>query len=195
MRLFAALPVPSEIEAELRHLQRQIAERIPGLTVRWQSPANSHLTLVFLGEVDERDLPYCRSALAAAARAHPPVTLATTGLGAFPAPSRPSVVWLGVEEPGGGEGLPALQGDLAQRLSVLRRGAEKRSFRPHLTLGRLSDPGADLEPLRRALTDIVPEPRSWRAADVVLMRSRLSRGGASYRALAREALGAVEPQD
>ena len=189
MRLFVALPVPTAVEHEIAQLQTQLAGRLPDLPISWQAVERAHITLVFLGTVDERDVPYCRQALAAAARRHPPFTLTSTVLGAFPSRRRPSVLWLGVGAGEGVDGLAALQRDLARRLSVLRRGAETQTFRPHLTLGRLRLGVGDVGPLSEALATLEPQPHSWAAEEVVLYRSRNARGGVVYSALANERLG------
>lgn len=188
MRLFVALPVPEAVEGEIASLQRRLARELPEIGFRWQPPEAAHLTLVFLGTVDESALPYCRRALAAAAERHGSIGLGSTSLGAFPSAARASVVWLGVEAAAGSGALAALQTDLAQRMSVLKRGHDPEAFRPHLTLGRVRNGGRHGGALGAALTRISPQRHSWTARELVLYRSRTSREGSRYQALAREAL-------
>ena len=98
---------------------------------------NLHVTLLFLGEVEELDLvPICRIAKAEAEKV-PPFTLEITGLGCFPNPRRPKILWVGVGE--GTNELTQLHDGLEaplMKLGCYRR--EDRAYHPHLTLGRLN---------------------------------------------------------
>lgn len=195
MRLFVALPVPAAVERAIDGLQRRLTERHPELPVRWQAPERSHLTLVFLGDVAEPDLAYCRSALAAAANRLPTFALETAEPGAFPGSARPSVLWLGVTDADGSERLSSLQADLAERLSVVRRGQAPQAFRPHLTLGRMRRPPADPGALMAALAEAAPPAMRWRVEEVVLYRSHLARKGAVHTPLARASFDGDAPND
>jgi 2'-5' RNA ligase len=104
--------------------------------VKWVRPENIHLSLKFLGDVDEAREQELRAALrqAAGTRHEPrPVALRITGFGVFPDYHRPSVVWAGVTpEPG----LELLQHGVEQAFAPLGFPTEARAFRPHVTLGR-----------------------------------------------------------
>jgi len=112
---------------------RDAREKLP---VKWVRPENIHLSLKFLGDVEEAREPELREALrrAAGARSEPrPVTLQITGFGVFPDYQRPHVVWAGVTpEPG----LELLQHAVEQAFAPLGFPTEARAFRPHVTLGR-----------------------------------------------------------
>lgn len=186
MRLFVALPLPEAVKALLAAEQRRLAAH-PGLAgMRWSTPEQQHLTLVFLGEVDEARLPELARALAAASRRQPLLALATAGLGAFPSARRASVLWCGVA--GDTEALAGLHDRLTQQLRGFYR-PEARGFKPHLTLARLRG-GAQAEAAAAALAQLPAAPVvRWVAREVDLYRSQLSREGARYTRLERFALG------
>lgn len=149
MRLFVALELPEAVRAEAGRRMSSQKGRLPH--ARWTHPDNLHLTLVFLGEVEEADLPALRAALAAAFAAHPPLTLTITGAGTFPPQGgdgvprrhrRPAkVAWVGVAVEEGIQRLRALQADVdAACREVLELPPENRPYSPHLTLARPKEP-------------------------------------------------------
>jgi 2'-5' RNA ligase len=182
VRLFVGLPVPPTVSEALGELQRAVADQLPDLDIRWQAIDGAHLTLLFLGEVDDSALAACHRSLEAAAGRHAAPTLTTTPPGAFPGPARPSVLWLGVEE---SVDLTDLHRDLARQFAALRLIGHAVRFRPHLTLGRLRRPPADPTELLQVLAERAPEAMRWRATEAILYRSRTTRAGAHYTPLAR----------
>jgi 2'-5' RNA ligase len=155
--------------------------------VAWVAPANLHFTLKFLGQVDEARLPELGAALAAAAVARSGFTAAVTGLGAFPSPARPRVVWAGVDE--GAPALTELAAGVEQALVALGFPPEARPFSPHVTLGRVRVPRRDAR-LADLLTVAAREEFGRvRVERVVLMESQLSPGGARYSERAGAPLG------
>jgi 2'-5' RNA ligase len=141
VRLFVALALPESVREEVG--RRVAAERRRLPAARWTPPENLHLTLVFLGEVDEDGAARLAEALAPALAPHPPLTLRLAGAGCYPPPpprgkARPAkVAWVGVEVEEGVERLVALQ---AEAVAAARRAVdvpdESRPFSPHLTLAR-----------------------------------------------------------
>ena len=116
-----------------------LRERREKLPVKWVRPENIHLSLKFLGDVDDAREPELREALqrAAGTRSEPrpprPVTLQITGFGVFPDYHRPHVLWAGVTPD---PGLELLQHGVEQAFAPLGFPTEARAFRPHVTLGR-----------------------------------------------------------
>ena len=112
---------------------RRRREQLP---VKWVRPENIHISLKFLGEVDDAREAELRAALkqAAGARGEPrSLTLQVRGFGVFPDYHRPHVLWAGVTpEPG----LELLQHGVEQAFAPLGFPPEGRPFRPHVTLGR-----------------------------------------------------------
>jgi 2'-5' RNA ligase len=114
---------------------RQRREKLP---VKWVRPENIHLSLKFLGEVEEGRGSELQMALQHAAGARPeprPLALQISGFGVFPDYHRPQVLWAGVTpEPG----LELLQHSVEQAFAPLGFPTEARAFRPHVTLARAS---------------------------------------------------------
>ncbi len=155
--------------------------------VAWVAPGNLHLTLKFLGQVAPARLDASAAALEGTVRGAAAFDAAVVGLGAFPTVTRPRVIWAGVSE-----GAPALSGVAARvdaALAALGFPPEARPFSPHVTLGRVRVAGhaprlADL--LGAAAYQDFGRMRVER---VVLMESRLSRGGPRYSERASVRLG------
>jgi 2'-5' RNA ligase len=132
LRLFIALPISEEIRERLKELQE--IGRGKGLTARWTAPAGIHLTLVFLGWTEPGLQAKVEEALERVARLTPPFTLDVTGLGVFPRIQAPRVIWAGIEE---APALMTLQRRVSLEVAELGFELEARSYRPHLTLGRV----------------------------------------------------------
>jgi RNA 2',3'-cyclic 3'-phosphodiesterase len=184
-RTFIALDLSEAARAALRGELRRLTQALPD--VRFVDPASLHLTLAFLGELDDETLAAVIALAGEVARHAAPFELALAGLGVFGPPAAPRVVWAGV----GGETRPllALQRRLAAALEAAGFPREQRPFAPHLTLARLKRPldTAALQRLDRLLassdsTSGSGAPR-WRVADLRVMRSELAAAGARYTAL------------
>jgi RNA 2',3'-cyclic 3'-phosphodiesterase len=166
-RLFTAIEVPDEIRDELYHLHHPL----PG--ARWIGPENYHLTLRFAGDIDAARAREFVANLAAITVDAFEVTI--NGLGAFGG-NDPRAVWAGVEP------CTALE-QLARAHEKAARAAglppDKREFKPHITLARLS--GSNAEAVARFLTRYSgyhSEP--FFVAQAVLMSSKPSVGGGPY---------------
>src|SRR4051794_23632085 len=95
-RTFIAIDPGKEIRARLVGLQNALART--GAEVKWVEPENLHVTLLFLGEVGERDLPAVCAAVGAAAATVTAFTMAVEAVKSFGNPRRPRTVWAGVGE-------------------------------------------------------------------------------------------------
>lgn len=174
MRLFVAINFSSTLKNALAGLLDEL-RRLP-VTVKWVPPANIHLTLKFLGEVDRDRVKEIGMAMGRAARGVNPWDLEVRGTGVFPNWRDPRVVWAGVCA---GAELDVLQQQLTRE--YLKLGFPVTSFTPHITLGRLR-PGTPGGPLRDKLQSLAGV--SWgreRVTAVSLMESRLTPRGALYR--------------
>ncbi len=181
IRAFIAIPLPDPVLDGLADLQRELKKRVPPRSVRWVRPAAIHLTLKFLGDTPTDRLPGIRQALAAVARHAPPCVFTVEGLGCFPNPSRPRVVWVGVQEPTGR--LAALQGAVEEVMDPLGYPPERRGFTPHLTLGRVHRKAARNDAAR--VGEIVASTPVGVLAEVpaagfAIIRSVLKPDGAEY---------------
>lgn len=134
IRSFVAIDLPDAVKDVLSEVGERLGRQVPERSVRWSRVSGIHLTLKFLGDVDEADLPKIKTALAQVGQRHAPFTFAVAGVGCFPNLRNPRVVWVGIEEETGS--LAALQRDVEKSLVPVGFEAEKRAFHPHLTLGR-----------------------------------------------------------
>jgi len=142
------------------------------------NPDNYHLTLKFLGDVEDQRTVEIGAALSAATRGIQAFDIAFAGLGGFPTPTRPRVLWAGVT--GGGPRLADLAGAVDDALVAIGFAPEPRAFSAHITLGRVREPRRDAG-LADALARAAGlELGSSRVDRIVLMRSQLSPAGARY---------------
>ncbi len=178
MRLFVALDLPAGTRAALAAW----AEAAAPAGLRRVAPENLHLTLAFLGSRSEDDAATA-GALLAGLEGGAPGELRTAGALWLPG-RRPGVLTVALAA---GDGLGALREDLLYGLrAVIGFEAERRPFRPHVTVARVPR-GARVD-ARAALTPPAPE-LSFRAPALTLYRSHTGAGGARYEALARVAAG------
>jgi len=185
MRLFLAADLGegarAAVAGAVARFRAQSELERPGSTrgVTWVEPRNLHLTLHFLGEVDEARLPSLRDALAPALGLDPPrIGLAEWGV--FPERGPARVIWIGVSE--GTDALASSHDVLGQRLRAIGITPESRPFSPHLTVGRVKVPSG---PHWSRLVGGVPSAPvcEWRLNACTLFQSHLSPAGPTYRAL------------
>jgi len=185
IRTFIAIELGDELKGLLMQVGQEIQSRIAPRTVRWVKPHAMHLTLVFLGDTPVTQLDTIQRAMTAAAAEVPPITFRAVGLGCFPNPRRPRVVWVGVDEPAGH--LKQLKAALDRELEPLGYKAERRRFSPHLTLGRVHKRAGRGE--AQGLGQVVEsatlkELCRVTARQLCLIRSELRPAGAIYTTLA-----------
>jgi 2'-5' RNA ligase len=180
VRTFIAIELPEEIKAAIAALQAEL--RRARAEVSWTKPENLHLTLKFLGEIEEQRIGQIESACIETAAAAAPFTLSLTGAGVFPHASRPRVLWVGLA--GEVEKVKLLQSDLDERLARAGFEREARAFQPHLTAGRIKSPKGAPALVSRAQAYRLPA-LSFTVREVVVMRSQLHPAGARYTPLAR----------
>lgn len=185
IRTFIGVNIGEQIRANAVALQQRLTRVDPG--VRWATPESMHVTLLFLGEVDEREIvPVCRAVESVAGR-EPPFTLRVSGVGAFPTPRRPKIVWAGITD--GATELQRLYELLEEKL--LDMGCyrkEERGYTPHLTLGRVK-----AEHGGHVLAAELPKLLAWdggrtTVSEVRVFSSELRREGPEYTVLGRGAL-------
>lgn len=183
IRAFIAINLDSQVIDKIGHVIGDLKPRIP--TIRWVSRANLHLTVKFLGNVDEAQIEPIGAALAAALHPFPRFAINAKGLGVFPDPKRPKILWVGLAE----SELAQLAATVESALLPLSIAPEKRSFTPHLTIARWRR--VDRPPLA-----LIHELEHWRHYEfgrstvdqVVLFQSVLKPEGAVYTRLKTVAL-------
>lgn len=184
LRLFVAADAPPGHLARVDKLLAPLHARLRG--ARWTAPEGRHITLKFLGYAAPDALGEIDEAIGRASAAVTPAEVRLGGLGAFPSARRARVLWLGIDDPHGVT--TGLAGALDEALAPLGFEAEKRAFRPHLTLARFKVPGpVETELPAQGLADLPP----FRISVTTLYRSHLSPTGARYEPLRRFPLGSL----
>ncbi len=185
MRLFVAIMPPAHAVDELEAATAPLRPAWPQL--RWTSHDAWHVTLAFLGEVDEVAADRLMPRLHRAAGRHKSLSLAFGGAGAFPDSGRARVLWTGLH--GDRRALAALCGSVAAsaRRVGIPQPDEGRPFRPHLTLARCRAP-ADVHALVAALSGYAGTP--WTVERIHLVRSHLGQAHPRYEDLGSWALRA-----
>lgn len=182
MRLFVGVDIGDAVRAEVTRVTQIISEKVEAVEtpprITWVKPAALHVTLRFIGEIDDAGVPALCEQMA------PPIFVAPfavewRGLGAFPSVRHPRALWLGVID--GGAQLGELEAEVTRRL-VGTLDLVARPLLPHLTLGRvkMAGTGVDWPKILRAV-----EVRGARSAVncVTLYRSQLSQKGPHYTGL------------
>ncbi len=185
LRTFIAVDPGQEIRDRLVDLQESLARA--GSDMKWVEPDNLHVTLLFLGEVDNREVPDVCRVVAGTCAAVRPFAMTVGGVGCFGSPRRPRTVWAGLTE--GGPELAALHDALEPPLLELgcyRR--EGRAFTAHITLGRVKG-----ERDNEALATALPKLANWdggtvEVREVLVMSSELRSDGPLYTVLSRARL-------
>jgi 2'-5' RNA ligase len=184
LRLFIAVELTPDLRQAILGLQEDLKRQLAPRAVRWTNPEGIHLTLKFLGDTAPDRVAEVSRGLAAAAAGFPPFHLQVAGMGCFPNPRRPRVLWVGVPEVP--QALAGLQRATELQMHRLGFPREDRPFRPHLTLGRVSDriSTAEREQLSRLLAQTqVGTLGTVPVAEVTLFQSDLKPTGAVYTVL------------
>jgi 2'-5' RNA ligase len=128
-RLFVALDLPDDVKQSLEPLTRGLGD------VRWLGPEQQHLTLRFIGELDNGRMYDIAEALSLVAGV--PFELRLKGLGHFPPRGEPRVLWVGVEK---NAELAGLKRRIDRALAQSGLPPDERKFAPHVTLARMRGP-------------------------------------------------------
>jgi RNA 2',3'-cyclic 3'-phosphodiesterase len=180
MRTFIAIEIPSEIKSALAALQTEL--RRASADVSWTKPENLHLTLNFLGEVDEKRIAEVEQACVSSAAEFRPFTLSLNGAGVFPNARRPRTLWAGLS--GEVENVVALRNRIEEKLALLGFKREEKRFHPHMTIGRLKSNKKARELLALVEAHRLPA-LSFVVTEIVLMKSELHPAGSEYTRVAK----------
>src|SRR6056297_819517 len=178
IRSFISIPLSPEVARAAVRLIHQIAQ--PGDGIRWVPTDNLHLTLKFLGEVENVEVPRICDAVREVVLGVDPFELNFGGTGGLPAIERPRVLYAGIADPSGSLGR-IVQG-LEVQLAELGFKREPRDYIPHLTLGRVKSGS------RRASADVIQRVEAANAKqlgtmlvdEIQMIGSFLDKSGPSY---------------
>jgi 2'-5' RNA ligase len=182
MRTFIAIELDRTIRDRIVRLQQTVSSITP--TVKWVESENLHITLFFLGEVEDTAVPgVCREVNNLAER-FSSFEISIDRVGCFPNKHRPHIIWVGVGQ--GSHELCRIHEELEPRLLQLgcyRR--EERKYKPHVTLGRIRS-GRDSEQIAKELTRFQEWQGGWALiGELLVMKSELTPQGPAYAVMAR----------
>lgn len=185
MRLFVGIELNDPVREAAAGISESLRHKLSGtVNARWIAAANLHVTLWFIGEVDdgrgERLLEVLDSPFD-----EPAFDVAIEGLGAFPPAGAPRVLWLRVQS--GGDSLRRLHSQLAARFRPLGFEPERRPYSAHLTIARVKEVSRAIpsRALREILQTVPADAGRSRTTHVTVFRSHLSAKGSNYEPLLR----------
>lgn len=186
IRSFISIDIPDELKKDVKALQEMFKKC--DADVRWTRPEAMHLTLKFLGNVEEKQIEEIKIILKEIALQTPLINIKLNGAGVFPNQKSPRVLWVGIIENDGI--LDNLQKRMDAELSKIGFEKEKRGFKPHLTLGRIRSQKGKERLVKLLEENKDNELGAFTASDIKLMKSELRPEGSVYTELARFGFGA-----
>jgi 2'-5' RNA ligase len=190
IRAFIAIELPRELKHALAGIVHNADPLLPNIEVRWVRPESVHLTLKFLGDISSAQVTSVDQLIQQEAGKYASFCLTVGGLGCFPNAGRPRVIWTGIQDPAGR--LQELQRGIDTLLETCGFERERRSFKPHLTLGRVRHIQSQYSSreMETAIERTGSNPVGSIPVDrVTLYRSDLKPSGAVYTVLGAYPLG------
>jgi len=186
MRAFIAIELSDEIKDALAQIQFHL--KYAGADVKWVEKDNIHLTLKFLGEIDDKICGKVRDTLDEVAKSVRPFELSLKDIGAFPKIEFPRVIWVGLDK--GAKESTEFAAKVDESLSDLGFDKETRPFTAHLTIGRVRSP-KNKEALKEKIQSytLQPTPYTQLISYLVLFQSTLTPKGPVYARLHEARLG------
>jgi 2'-5' RNA ligase len=180
IRAFIAIDTPESAKQIIKSIQDKL-KHIDDAKVTWVRPQGIHLTLKFLGDIKNSQIPEISDCLRKCASAVSPFELTSTTCGAFPGFRNPRVLWVGLD---GGRPLIQLQFDIRKSLEQLGFDPDNKDYHPHLTVGRVKYIQTDSH-LPKEFKETTFPQIVWQAPDVRLMSSILKPSRAEYEVIER----------
>jgi 2'-5' RNA ligase len=179
LRAFIAVEIPLVIRQTVHNVTSNLRKGT-GALIRWVPTENIHLTLKFLGDISPANVDMLTQMMRAEADHFNCFELHLIGLGSFPSPKRPRVIYIGIQAPAG---LVALHRGIESASRRLGYESEERGFSPHLTIGRVKQnvTTSEQQTIRRALEETKFDSLGTAKVDSVhLYKSDLKPTGSVY---------------
>jgi 2'-5' RNA ligase len=177
IRSFLAFELPVDIKRIIMAISEDVRQ-LP-LDVRWVNVTNIHITIVFMGDVQEEQIKPIQGIIRDVCLGYGPFSIAIKGIGLFGSRRNPRVLWIGLD--GAIDRMGYFRDDLQKKLRSFGIKEEKRRFKPHLTLGRFrkgARAGAHLNDFLSNHHDLTSPDCTIK--ELVLFKSDLRPGGAVY---------------
>ena len=178
IRCFIAIELSSEIKQALTTIESELQKTISG--VKWVNPENIHLTLKFLRHIEKETVEQIKEVLTQIASQASPFIIKLSSAGAFPNPTRPRAIWIGMKE--GSKESIHLVNLIEEKLVPLGIEKESRAFHPHLTLARVKFL-KDKNSVENAFVSLKVPPTEMAASKITFFQSTLTREGPIYTVL------------
>lgn len=188
-RLFIAIELNKSVTQELDRLCRRLQHKydLNDRAIKWVKSSNIHLTLKFLGDVVDGDIPSVCDTLTEVAEQFNPFDFEIADCGYFPPKSAARILWAGIQE--GQEDLQALAEVIDMAYNALGFPLENKPFRAHLTLARIKQAKVGYE-VREALEQVEPFSLTHQSvSQIALIESILTRNGPEYTPMHHTRLG------
>jgi 2'-5' RNA ligase len=178
IRTFIAIDTPEEFKPEISKVQYLLKN--VGAEVRWEQEKKFHITLKFLGDVNESIMPGMLSHLDSVLSECSSFELTYGNLGCFPNKKFPKIIWVGAQNSDGN--LNKIQSIIEDELISFGFKRENKHFTPHITIGRVKGE-KNLRDLVSFMETVTLAPRTFHINEVVVMKSVLKQLGSEYEIL------------
>ncbi len=181
IRTFIAIDVPERIKEQIFEVKTELMKSCSE-GVKWEEKEKFHITLKFLGDVNESAIDSVYDVLSENLTGFGKFSVIYKGVGCFPDLKRPRVIWIGCEDPSGK--LFELQKIVEEKMSELGFEKEDKEYHPHVTLGRVKNP-KNIFNLTKKIESINFESEAGEVAEVLIMKSDLKPSGSVYTVLGK----------
>lgn len=179
-RFFIAIDVPEKARrAAAAHID-VLRRAFPRSRVGWERPEKLHITLKFLGDLNDEQVVGLRQTVGKVVRQSEKFTVTIAGTGSFPPGGHPRILWLGAEDDGT---LEIIAARLEDELAESGFSREKRPFSPHITIARVREPRSSGE-LASLHTQTPIESVAFEVHEIVVYESKPQPSGSVYSTIA-----------
>ncbi len=182
MRTFIAIQLPQEIKGALSRIQEKL--KSSGADVKWVAWQNIHLTLKFLGEIDDKKLDKVVYILEDIAKIKNPFPIRISSIGAFPNVNRPRVIWVGIDK--GDSQTKEIARELEEKIAKVGIPSEDRPYSSHITIGRVRsvlNRERLVQDLKTLIDKLGQENMEFFASSITIFKSTLTPKGPIYEVL------------
>lgn len=184
-RIFVAIDISDEAKQKVSPYVETLRAEFPRLRVGWEKPEKLHLTLKFLGDIDDEKLKKLIVAVEKTTGQLSVFKLQIKETGVFPSPRNARILWLGLHDEN--KSLQKLNEILESECEKIGFAREKRNFKAHLTIARLREPRNSNELAQKHLQNEF-EAVEFEASEIVIYDSKLLPQGSIYSVVSKHEL-------